>query len=213
MKMDKKQQIDLLQEIVEQSYKLLINKISFGGLVLDSKNAFRMELGDALRKSGELYKFNAEDKFNLNVKYSISSSLKKAGIEKLKLHIDIVVEYNDVKAAIKLMLFKKVNAREPNNRCDAFIDLRDLEFYKKHGIDIGFFIVGTDHTHYVNQKSYSLDTGDFDMRDGTEYQAGTELKYKTENPYIKNPIVLEQDYVFKWDRIKNSNLYFLKVKV
>lgn len=73
--------------------------------------------------------------------------------------------------------------------------------------------MGTDHTHYVNQKLYSLDTGDFDMRDGTEYQAGTELKYKTENPYIKNPIVLEQDYVFKWDRIKNSNLYFLKVKV
>lgn len=35
MKMDKKQQIDLLQEIVEQSYKLLINKISFGGLVIN----------------------------------------------------------------------------------------------------------------------------------------------------------------------------------
>ncbi|MCD7849914.1 MAG: hypothetical protein LUH63_09345 [Parabacteroides sp.] len=209
--MDKEKQIDLLQEIIEHSYKLLINKISFGGLIVNSEATFQLELGYILKTLGQLHEFSAEDKFNLFFEYTIS--LEEISAKGKKPRVDIVLRYKDVIAAIELKFFKKENHREPNNRCDAFKDLRNLELYKKSGIDICFFIMGTDHIHYVNQESYSFDTSDFDMRDGKMYHAGSEMKYNTKTPYIKEPLILDQNYVFRWDRIERSNLYFLKVKI
>jgi hypothetical protein len=82
--------------------------------------------------------------------------------------------------------------------------------YKEHGIDLCYFILATDHEHYVNQARYSAETKDFDFRNGKEYRAGSILKYKTNKPYGTD-IQLKQDYKFSWDNI--SDLYFLKIKL
>jgi len=114
------------------------------------------------------------------------------------------------KTALELKFFKKENHREPNNRYDVFKDLSNLELYKKNNIDICYFIIATDHQHYVNQKDYSTDTKDFDFRDESEYNANTLLEYRTNKPY-GNTIKLNNSYKFKWKQI--NDLYFLKVKI
>jgi hypothetical protein len=109
-----------------------------------------------------------------------------------------------------LKFLKKENHREPNSRYDVFEDLSNLELYKQHNIDLCYFILATDHSHYVNQEIYSPDTSDFDFRNGKKYKAGTILKYKTVKPYGED-ISLKQDYSFSWDTVEKY--HFLKVKI
>lgn len=108
--------------------------------------------------------------------------------------------------------FSKANQREPNNRYDVFKDLSNLELYKGVGIDLCYFMIGTNHPHYVNQSQFSLETGSFDFRDGSSYLAGTELVYNTAVPYGP-PISLKNSYVFKWDIFELEQQFFLKIPV
>ena len=131
-----------------------------------------------------------------------------------KARIDIYMEYKNpnlsVKTAIELKFFKRENHREPNNRYDVFQDIRNLEIYKNNDIDLCFFVLGTNHPHYFNAEQYSLDTSDFDFRQGSIYKKGTSLIYNTQKPYGAE-IVLDSDYEFKWQEI--GNFYFLKLEV
>ena len=126
----------------------------------------------------------------------------------------IYMEYKNpnlsVKTAIELKFFKRENYREPNNRYDVFQDIRNLEIYKNNDIDLCFFVLGTNHPHYFNAEQYSLDTSDFDFRQGSIYKKGTSLIYNTQKPYGAE-IVLDSDYEFKWQEI--GNFYFLKLEV
>jgi len=112
---------------------------------------------------------------------------------------------------LNLNFWKKQNHREPNNRYDIFKDISNLEAYKENGIDLCYFYISTDHSHYVNQKKYSIDTADFDFRDGTEYTKGKTLIYNTEKPYGA-PIKLNGNYKFKWTE-PSQNIYFMKLKI
>lgn len=82
--------------------------------------------------------------------------------------------------------------------------------YQDNGIDLCYFILATDHSHYCYQATYSASTADFDFRHNTEYNAGKVLQYKTGKPFGPD-ISLKQDYVFKWDQI--NDLHYLKLKV
>jgi len=97
-----------------------------------------------------------------------------------------------------------------NSAYDIFKDLANLEDYKDNGIDLCYFYISTDHSHYVNQKEYSKYTRDFDFRNGKEYISGTRLEYKTKKPYGK-PISLTGNYRFNWKTIENLN--FMKVEI
>lgn len=74
------------------------------------------------------------------------------GLEE-RARIDLLLRYadeeNETKVAIKLKFLKGENQREPNNRYDVFEDLTYLEYYKQHGVDFCYFILATDHVHYV----------------------------------------------------------------
>ena len=37
---------------------------------------------------------------------------------------------------------------------DIFKDISNLEAYKENGIDLCYFFISTDHSHYVNQKQF-----------------------------------------------------------
>ena len=52
---------------------------------------------------------------------------------------------------------------------------------------------------------------DFDFRQGSNYQAGTDLVYRTQNPYGQ-PIRLRNNYSFRWRSVE-SGLNFLFVEV
>jgi len=212
--MQKKEQIKLTEEIVETAYRLLTHKLARGGVTAKNEAAFQLELGHILKTLGQLYEFRLSDKFHLEFETYINLAEKSIKSNSDRARVDLLIKYQDesnsTTAAFELKFFKKEMSREPHNRYDVFKDISNLEHYKKHGIDLCYFILATNHSHYVNRDSYSSDTSDFDFRDKKKYKAGTILQYKTDTPHGPD-IVLQQDYLFKWDTV--DDLYFLKVKV
>lgn len=210
----KENQIRLTEEIIETSYKLLTHKLAFGGLTARNENAFQLEFGHILKTLGQLYEFRLVDKFHLEFETYIALNGTSIKSKSERARVDLLLKYQDndslTKAAVELKLFKKENHREPNNRYDVFKDISNLEMYKLHNIDLCYFILATDHSHYCYQDSYSPDTADFDFRHGRNYKAGTILQYKTAKPFGPD-ITLQQNYSFKWDKINDLN--FLKLKV
>ncbi|WP_212515361.1 hypothetical protein [Acinetobacter soli] len=210
----KENQIKLAEEIIETAYKLLTHKLAFGGLTTRNESSFQLEFGYILKTLGQLYEFRLNDKFHLEFETYISLNKKSAKSGTDKARVDILIEYKDeknlTKAAIELKFFKRKNHREPNNRYDVFKDISNLELYKEQGIELCYFILATDHSHYFNQNKYSEDTADFDFRHGKDYTAGKPLQYKTPRPYGPD-ICLNNNYNFEWDQI--NDLFFLKLKI
>jgi len=122
-------------------------------------------------------------------------------------NIDIYLEMHDsrFRCAVEMKCFLKSNAREPNNRYDAYADLANLEDYLLEHADLGYLVLFTDHPHYFdpNFKEHSIQTGDFCLRQGHIYKAKSELKYDTAKPYGP-PITLMCDYEFSWRNIDQS---------
>lgn len=204
----------ILEEIIEQAFRLLCFKLGRGGITAHNEISFQCELGILLKTLGQLYEFKQSDKFLIDFETSITLAEKSVKSKSKKARIDMLIKYklnNKVTtAAIELKFFKKENHREPNNRYDVFKDISNLEKYKKEHADLCYFILVTDHRHYVHQLEYSKDTSDFDIRLGKGYLAGTRLSYRTKKPYGPD-IILSNDYYFSWRSVEN--LYFLKLKI
>lgn len=205
----------ILGEIIEMSYKFFANKFAHGGVFAHTEHAFQFELGIILKSLGQLYEYKPSDKFTVNFEAPFHLGVKKKNNKDTKARIDLLLTYKygdkTSKAAIELKFFKKENHREPNNRYDVFKDISKLEYYKKNGFDLCYFILVTDHAHYVSHKKYSADTADFDCRQGQCYKAGTTLSYRTKKPYGPN-LTLSNDYSFNHWRTLNK-FYFLKLKI
>ena len=204
----------IIEEIIEQAFRLFCNKLAHGGLTANNEIAFQCELGIMLKTLGQLYEFKISDKFQIDFETIVKLDKETIKSKTKNARIDILIKYTlndkETTAAIELKFFKKANHREPNNRYDVFKDISNLEQYKKNGIDICYFILATDHDHYVTQQVYSKDTADFNFKHGTNYKADTVLSYRTKKPYGED-LKLTQDYEFRWGKVQG--LYFLKVKV
>ncbi|RTQ46804.1 hypothetical protein EJV47_20740 [Hymenobacter gummosus] len=206
--------LDLLTEVIETSYRLLAQKLANGGVKARNEAALQHEFGHILRTIGELYEFSSAHRFQLEFESYLELTAPTIKSTTTRARVDLVLDYStpsgSARAAIELKFFKKANHREPNNRYDVFKDLSNLEQYRQHGIDQCYFVLVTDHAHYVHQSAYSPDTAGFDFRHGSSYAAATELVYATTVPYGP-PVRLQQSYQFAWDSI--DDLYFLKVSV
>ena len=201
----------ILTQLIDQSFNIFCNKFSNGGITANNEFGFQFEFGNILKTLGQLYEFKTEDQFHLSFE---SNHTIKIGEKKRKKRIDLFIEYifngKLTRVAIEIKFFKKSNRREPNNRYDVFKDLIKLETYKESGIEMCYFLLVTDHQHYVSQEIYSADTADFDFRHGKKYNANTVLQYKTTKPYGVD-LVLKQDYNFNWR--SNEKFYFLLLPV
>jgi len=170
-----------------------------------------------LKTLGQLYEFKLEDKFHLEFETNISLNKESSKSKTKQARIDLLIRYEldnkTIQAAIELKYFRKKNNREPNNRYDIFTDISNLESYKKNNIEICYFLLITDHQHYVDKETYSQDTSDFDVRHGKTYKANTVLSYRTPKKPKKYEadIILTQDYDFGWKTL--GNYYFLILKV
>ncbi len=214
--------VERLGKIVEESYAILREKIRCNGIAVENEASFQLQYAYILKSLGELYEFSKDDNFliELESNLKLKEPLIKSKSKNARIDIIISMENKDSKSkcAIELKFFKKSNHREPNNRYDVFLDLFNLEKYQENGIDTCYFILATNHEHYVNQDSYSEDTKDFDFREGRTYTAGTLLSYNTvenleliEEKGFRPNIELKNDYNFEWDRYENMN--FLKIKL
>jgi hypothetical protein len=204
-----------LIEIIETSFRLLEMKIANGGIISKNEASFQLELAYILKVVGQLYEFQPNEKFHLELENYIDLKTPSIKSKSKKARVDIYLEFGNqnqkIKGAIELKYLKKRNHREPNNRYDIFKDISNLEAYKENGIDLCYFFISTDHSHYVNQEKYSIDTADFDFRDGSEYEKGKTLIYNTEKPY-GDPIELIGNYEFKWTE-PSDNIYFMKLEI
>lgn len=175
----------ILDEVIQQAFKIFENKLANGGIVVQNEFAFQFELGTILKTLGGLYEFKLTDKFHLEYETTINLEKESSKSKSKKARIDLLIKYkldeNITKAAIELKYFRKKNQREPNNRYDAFSDIANLESYKSNNFELCYFFAITDHLHYVDKENYSADTSDFDLRHGKKYLANTTLSYKTPN--------------------------------
>jgi len=206
-----------INQIVEVAYDRLCGKITGQRIDVANEASLQLQFASILKTLGELYEESPNERFNIELEKNVTlqvGEFVKSGTEKAK--IDIWFSLEDTSSqekhscAIELKYFKKANHREPNNRYDVFKDLHNLERYGNF-VDTGFLLVATDHAHYINQAEYSDDTKDFDFREGSNYQASTELVYRTSSPYGP-PIKLRNSYSFHW-RTVESGLSFLFVQV
>lgn len=206
---------DRLKEIIEMSFRTMEMKLANGGIISKNEASFQLELGYILKVFGQLFEFNPNEKFNLEMESYID--LKKDSIKSKskKARVDILMTFGSedefAKGAIELKFFKKINHREPNNRYDVFKDISNLEAYKANGIDLNYLFLSTDHSHYVNQLEYSADTKDFDIRKGAKYCSGQVLEYRTAKPFGP-PIILKGNYEFDWSE-PTKNIYFTKIEI
>lgn len=195
------QNVEVLESIIEMGFDILIRKVCGGSIDFENEASMQMQFGLILSTIGKLFESKQNDKFHLDLESPIELKTISAKSGTKNAHIDVVLCFGNRSffstAAIELKFFRKKNHREPNNRYDAFSDISNLEKYKKEYFDLCYFFALTDHDHYVNKESYSKKTGDFDLRDGKEYKAGTLLSYRTPKPYGE-PLTLEDNYLFKW---------------
>lgn len=213
---DKQNSFGVLEKIIEQAFNVFSLKFAQGGIIADNEYAFQFELGIILKQLGQLYEFKPEDKFDIKFESNHIFQQKSAKSQTKKARIDIYINYKlhgfkNVQAAIELKFLKKENKNEPLSRYDVFTDISNLESYKEDGIEICYFLLITNHNHYVDQEKYSKYTCDFDFRHGKSYKAGNILSYRTRNS-TKKDLVLKQNYNFDWLSY-NNQLYFLKVKI
>lgn len=208
---------DRLKKIIELSLESLFNKIHHRMIVVENEASLQLQLSSILKSLGDLFIYSRDEKFSIELEKPVvlnDGKFNKSNSSKAKIDIFMVLENQDkaIKSAcaIELKYFKKNNHREPNNRYDVFKDLNNLEQYDFF-CDFGVLLVVTDHEHYISKKNYSEDTKDFDFRDGSNYQSGSVLKYRTNKPYGE-PIVLDGDYQFNWEKF-GANLNYLKVYI
>jgi len=109
------------------------------------------------------------------------------------------------RCAIELKCFHRNNQREPNNRCDAYLDLANLETYLEEHADVGLFILVTNHPHYFDPELPPMGAAaaDFNTRQGHRYEGGTELTYVGTGPYRDTTINLLGTYEFDWINERN----------
>jgi len=201
-------------QIVEIAFERLCGKVTGKRIEVANEASLQLQFASILKTLGELYEETKNERFNIELEKNVTL-LDSDSVESRK-RVDIWFSLEDKKGdeqracAIELKFFKRANQREPNNRYDVFQALHDLERYGKFA-DTGYLLVATDHPHYINQKKYSEDTRDFDFRDGSKYQEGTELVYRTQDPY-GSPIRLRNNYCFNWNLVE-SDLKFLFVRV
>ena len=205
---------DRLIRVFELSYDCLRKKINGGSIRVDNEASLQLHFAAILKLVGELHELDRHEYFSIDLEVPVNGAFIKSGSSKAR--VDIVFSYNNdimkqrSSCAVELKFFKKENQREPNNRYDVFSDIHNLENYGNIA-DCCFMVVATNHEHYISQKEYSSGTAEFDFRDGTAYEAGTELTYRTGTPY-GDSITLKRSYAFRWDK-NPGRLNFLKLEV
>ena len=197
--------VQRLRDIVTTAVLALFAQIQGGRVRCESEATLQLHLGRIIATVADLKVTSQRETFSIELEKPLDGPTGKRG------RIDIwfrltTDDGKEWRCALELKFFKRANHREPKNRYDVFKDIARLEGCRDVA-DLGFMIVATDDEHYVNQKSYSADTGDFDFRHGKSYAAGSVLTYKTGG--YGDPIALARDYQFKWNDSTTTLRYLL----
>nr|WP_154892429.1 hypothetical protein [Paenibacillus xylanexedens] len=203
----------MLEHIITTSRDILMGQIDYYKIEINNEADLQLNFSYILKSVGDLFKFGIDHhlKINLETPFRSNNILSKSGSNKSK--IDVTLEWYGstnqvITCAIELKYFLTNKIRESHNRYSVFCDLKNLEEYVQHSREfkMGYFLLGTNDTYYVNQKSYSKNAKDFDFRHNSQYKADTKLTYITRKREEKT-INLINDYHFSWQKV--NGYYFL----
>ena len=210
--MKREEQVKTLSNIIETGIELFKRKLKEGGVKSSHKRTFYRELADILRSLGKLHEYSSEYEFELLFDDNLSTNEKVRTSFKNEVRVDFAITYTFgetlVSAVLDFKFFKKAHGQESVNRYTAYRNLYYLEKYKELGIDLCYFLLLTDDPHYANEKAYSKEAEDFDMRNGHTYKAGTLLQFKRANPWGPD-FSLKHDYRFDWEEISEITWLFI----
>ena len=121
--------------------------------------------------------------------------------------IDLVCETDSCCLAVEGKFKTMRDGAVPDNRKAAFFDLFKLEQYVASGeYHAGLFLWLTDEPKYRIQASG--DSAEFSMHEGRSYRSGTALRAKRARNRIPLPLVLRQDYTFRWTRTDSARGWY-----
>lgn len=198
---------DRLAEIVDRSYVILCNKVATGGIEVPNEASLQLHLGVILKQLGQLYELNTDEHFLIEMESpQTCEQFQKSGTGKARCDIFIKLKKGkkEAGAAIELKHFKySKNEAVTDNRFAVFLDLKNLEDYRKNYNDLLCYeIVYTDNENYTlpNRSKFEL-AGNI----GGTYT------------YTKDRVVtLNNNYNAEWDCYKDKcykdkGHYFLKI--
>jgi hypothetical protein len=196
--------VERLKRIVEKAVPILFDQIEGGRVPVQSEASLQLHLGRIVMTVADLEMVSPRETFSIELEKPLGGS----GRGRLDIWFRLTTDDDrEWRCAMELKFFKKASQAEPVNRHKAMLDIARLERCGDVA-DIGFMLVATDHPHYVDWGSYSLDTADFDFRHGRRYVAGTQMIYRTPGSKLQS-ITLRNDYDFTWTEATRQLRYLL----
>ena len=191
-----------LKQIIDISYKLLCHKIVAESITVHNEASLQMQLGIILKQIGQLYEFDKNDRFTVELEawIEIPPTIKSAnGRARCDIIVELKSDTEAKKAAIELKYFKQgANEAVTDNRFSLLLDLANLELYKQPDPNLLCYeIVYTDNENYTNPDNRS-------KIKITPTISGNEKRYRNRN------ITLEKAYSSVWDSYA-KNHHFLKI--
>lgn len=195
---------DRLKQIIDISYKLLCNKIVSGGIRIDNEASLQMQLGVILMQIGQLYEFDNNDHFSVELEtwQDISPTSKSnKGRARCDIYLRFISNSEAKEAAIELKYFKhSTNEAVTDNRFSLLLDLKNLEQYKANNPDLLCYeIVYTDNENYAKLDNRS------------KIKITPTISGNTE-PYAGRIITLQKSYSSVWDSYAKEH-HFLKINL
>lgn len=193
---------DRLKQIIDISYKLLCNKIVSGGIRIDNEASLQMQLGVILMQIGQLYEFDNNDHFSVELEtwQDISPTSKSnKGRARCDIYLRFISNSEAKEAAIELKYFKhSTNEAVTDNRFSLLLDLKNLEQYKANNPDLLCYeIVYTDNENYAKLDNRS------------KIKITPTISGNTK-PYAGRTITLQKSYSSVWDSYAKEH-HFLKI--
>lgn len=195
-----------LKEIIDLSCDIFCRKVEEGMIDIPNEASFQLQLGAIMKMVGQLFEFNTKDRFIINLETSkeIESTIKSAkGLARCD--IELCFYYGatcKAKALIELKHFRKdKNEAVTDNRFSLFMDLGNLEMYKKveTSSTICCAMVLTDNVNYSKPDTNS------------KINIGEGITSPKTIVYTSNKtITLDNEYTFHWDSY-SEKCHFLKV--
>ena len=195
-----------LKEIIELSCDIFCRKVDEGMIDIPNEASFQLQLGTIMKMVGQLFEFNAKDRFVINLETPIEIEATAKSVNGMaRCDIELCFYYGSTckaKALIELKHFHKdKNETVTDNRFSLFKDLGNLEMYKKvePSSIICCAIVLTDNMNYTKPETNS------------KINIGEGVTSPKTIVYTSNKtITLDNEYTFHWESY-SEKCHLLKI--
>jgi hypothetical protein len=194
-----------LMKVVDLSWCLLKAQFIKKRYEILKEAAFQHHFAVILSQVGNLFCFESEDFFRINLESRTDFSTGKTK------NIDITCEFvGKAKCAIELKFKTKKQAAQDIGRINMYKDIEALENTLAHGFDMGYFYMLTDSSNYYNESKSKVGKK-LCVHNGYESNEDFSVSNLTVKGRGNVDVKLNNSYKFNWE--KSYGWYFLAINV